>query len=533
MIECHVTGQRAPFRSPPEDVLKWAIDQAAPKEMQVGGGSAVPLLGWCFHRDVLIRELRLVIDGIAVNALAHSLPRPDVYRSLHPVEDPHGHSYASGFYAVLPLPGVEEPIRHQILLHVVLEDGRREQRAIDNIVLLPRPAAISRPAANRARIAICMATYDPPLDLFKRQVESIRAQTRDDWECLISDDRSPPQSFDRMAALLEQDDRFVVDRSPVRLGFYRNFERVLGLVGAETEFVALADQDDWWRPEKLDVLVDAMSDGAKLAYSDCRVVTPNGSVVSTSFFPRRRNNSSDLGRLLIANCVTGAASMFRRDLLEDVLPFPPPVGDAYHDHWLALVALASGRLAYIDRPLYDYVQHRNNALGFLSGQRLDGIDERGPWMLHNRAVYRYDLLRMVTFGRTLERRFGARLAADKRRAVGRLTAVESSPKARARLALRALAAAPATSATLGAERHLLSALVWRRVMSRAGRHRPRLADVRFTSTFQETPTRGAAGDVRSVGELAEKTMPLALQRSPAEPERTNLLVSRVDLEHFF
>ncbi len=172
-------------------------------------------------------------------------------------------------------------------------------------------------------------------------------------------------------------------------------------------------------------------------------------------------------------------------------------------------------------------------VGFLSGQRLNGIDERGPWMLHNRAVYRYDLLRMVTLGRTLERRLGSRLDGDKRRAVGRLTAVESSSRARARLALRALADAPATSATLGAERHLLSALVWRRVMSRAGRHRPRLADIRFTSTFPETPTRGATGHVRSVGEIAEKTMPLALQRSSAEPERTNLLLPRVDLDDFF
>ena len=41
-------------------------------------------------------------------------------------------------------------------------------------------------------------------------------------------------------------------------------------------------------------------------------------------------------------------------------------GVPYHDHWLALVALAGGDLAYVDRPLYDYVQHRAAVQGALT-----------------------------------------------------------------------------------------------------------------------------------------------------------------------
>ena len=70
-----------------------------------------------------------------------------------------------------------------------------------------------------------------------------------------------------------------------------------------------------------------------------------------------------MASLLVANTVTGAASLFRRELLDLALPFPPRHGTPYHDHWLAAVALASGRIAYVDRPLYDYVQHRDAALG--------------------------------------------------------------------------------------------------------------------------------------------------------------------------
>ena len=116
-----------------------------------------------------------------------------------------------------------------------------------------------------------MATYNPPLDLLQRQLDSIRAQTHENWICFISDDCSPP---DAHAALLREvggDPRFAVSRSSQRLGFYRNFERALAMAGPDAEFVAMADQDDDWHPDKLAVLIGAIG-SAQLVYSDARVV---------------------------------------------------------------------------------------------------------------------------------------------------------------------------------------------------------------------------------------------------------------------
>ena len=42
-----------------------------------------------------------------------------------------------------------------------------------------------------------MATYEPPLDLLARQLDSIRAQTHRNWVCVISDDCSGPERFAR------------------------------------------------------------------------------------------------------------------------------------------------------------------------------------------------------------------------------------------------------------------------------------------------------------------------------------------------
>ena len=93
------------------------------------------------------------------------------------------------------------------------------------------------------------------------------------------------------------------------------------------------------------------------------MVNEEGLVLSETFWSERQNNYTDLPSLMVANTITGAACMFRASLLADVLPFPKQVGPAFHDHWIGLVALLKGSIGYVDRPLYDYVQHTKSVIG--------------------------------------------------------------------------------------------------------------------------------------------------------------------------
>ena len=67
-----------------------------------------------------------------------------------------------------------------------------------------------------------------------------------------------------MVAMVERtiadDPRFHLSRSSHRLGFYRNFERAIGMVPGEFELIALSDQDDRWYPDKLLTLVEALAE---------------------------------------------------------------------------------------------------------------------------------------------------------------------------------------------------------------------------------------------------------------------------------
>ena len=330
-------------------------------------------------------------------------------------------------------------------------------------------------ASSSPLIAVCMATFDPPLELFQRQIESIRTQTHHNWVCVISDDNSSPERLAAIREVLGGDERFVLVPSEVRRGFYGNFERALALAPAEACYLALSDQDDRWHPDKLEVLLGELEGGALLAYSDTRVVDESGRVLSDTYWRYRANNYTDFTSLVITNAITGAASLFRRELVERGLPFPPPHGDIFHDHWLALVAMATGEIRYVDRPLYDYVQHSAAALGFSKANA--GRGRWGGWLadvtlrmlrLASRAVrpvgqvrYFENYCRLVLEARALEQRLGDALSPADRGALRRIQECDGSVGGAAWFALRTLRPLVGRNETMGMERGLLAGLLWR------------------------------------------------------------------------
>jgi hypothetical protein len=388
-----------------------------------------------------------------------------------------------------------------------------------------------------------MATCDPPPELLRRQVESIRAQTHTDWVCVLSDDCSAPERYREIERTLQADPRFVLSRSPRRLGFYANFERALALAPARAELVALADQDDAWRPDKLATLVGAIGE-AQLVYSDARIVARDGTVLSDTYWARRRNNHDDLLSLLVANAVTGAAALFRRDLLATALPFPPGQFAHFHDHWLALCALALGEIRYVDRPLYDYVQHGEAALGHAAANRMHGLRERlgalprDPretvrlWRMH----YFVDACRLQQMATVLELRCGARMTPAKRKQLARLVDADRSLGALTRLGVRgARELVGRRPETLGAEWMLAHAFAWRRLLAASARKRParrgRL-DAQPPPALDPRPGARAAAHP-ALRALQEKIAPLRLAVRDDTPPRVNVLIPTIDLAHLF
>jgi hypothetical protein len=215
-----------------------------------------------------------------------------------------------------------------------------------------------------SRVFIALAAWEPDLRLFDRQVASLSAQSFEDWTGVIVDDGSSGAARNAMAERLAREPRLSLVTLQGRVGFYRNFERALALAPPDCDYVALCDQDDRWAPAKLERQVAALdaSPSAELCYTDLRLADAAGTVVASSFW-HARPHGRRFREILYNNVVTGATALVRRRLLDAALPFPEDPGGAFHDHWLALCAMASSGLAYLDEPLVDYTQHAGNVLG--------------------------------------------------------------------------------------------------------------------------------------------------------------------------
>lgn len=316
-------------------------------------------------------------------------------------------------------------------------------------------------------VAICMATYNPPLELFRRQIESIRQQSYSNWRCYLSDDDSRPEVLTQMREVIAGDDRFMLLAAPERLGYYRNFERSLRMIQPEERYFALADQDDFWYPEKLQTLLEQFGKNTLLAYSNARIVDASGKVIRTSGLSKESSNSSDLVSLVFSNSITGAAAMFSASLLRYALPFPEQVETLAHDHWLACVAMSLGKVKYVDRCLYDYVQHSGNAIGFhqpadLSPGRhfyysLRDVVTRRDW-LPAQEIFRRDVRKIVLLAEEILQRGGDSLTKSNKAGLRRLAKLTQSPAALPWLLWRGL---KTTKVTAGAEYHLALGLWWK------------------------------------------------------------------------
>jgi glycosyltransferase involved in cell wall biosynthesis len=544
----------------PSRTLHFQIESELPQALVVGSGTALFVCGWCYSPDARIRSLALVVDGERQAVLGHGMPRLDPFVALHPTldpfqteaveddpasaDDPQLHSYASGFWGVARIAPRASARDCRLELRAELDDGGTAIAHVARIPIstLAAPLSVNWPHAGRGpAVAICLASYNPPTALLQRQIESIRAQSHRNWICVISDDCSNSDRWRELQQLVDGDPRFYLSRSPRRLGFYHNFERALALAPADAEFVALADQDDFWYADKLETLLNALGD-RRLVYSDARVVTRDGALISDTWWNQRHNNHTDMLSLLVANSVTGAASVFRRDLLSTALPFPPGQFAHYHDHWIALNALASGGIGYVDKPLYDYVQHGQASLGHAAANAMTPLRERlrhqrgarervRMWRLH----YYVDVCRLLALASILQLRHGPRMTASARRALVRFSAAEDSRRALARLAMRGLRDLSAsTSETLGAEWMLAHAFLWRRLLALSARDRPqrrlRLDAVPPASLFQEP---GRKGRDQAASGVADKIAPLRWRLAEDAPRRINLLIPTMDTRHFF
>ncbi|HSK65166.1 MAG TPA: glycosyltransferase family 2 protein [Pyrinomonadaceae bacterium] len=221
------------------------------------------------------------------------------------------------------------------------------------------------------RLSVAMCTYNGA-DFLPAQLASIAEQTRLPDELIICDDASTDQT----RALLESFAR--TSSIPVSLyfsdqntGSVKNFERAIGLCTGDV--IALSDQDDVWRKDKLELLEQTFQRNAAagLVFSDAELVDEDlkslrRRVWEAVGFDAHKQKLLRSGRsldvLITGWTVTGATMAFRSAYVKLALPVPTNIA-MIHDGWIALTIAAVADVAFIEQPLIKYRQHERQQIG--------------------------------------------------------------------------------------------------------------------------------------------------------------------------
>ncbi|WP_256301096.1 glycosyltransferase family 2 protein [Haloarchaeobius salinus] len=109
--------------------------------------------------------------------------------------------------------------------------------------------------AENPTVTAVVRTYERP-DLVQRAIDSVLAQTYDDYELLVVDDHSEDRTPEVVEPYTEEHDHVRYIRHEENKGPGPTFNTALQV--AEGEYIAYLDDDDEWLPEKLEAQVDRM-----------------------------------------------------------------------------------------------------------------------------------------------------------------------------------------------------------------------------------------------------------------------------------
>ena len=147
------------------------------------------------------------------------------------------------------------------------------------------------------QVSIIMPCYNAA-DYLLEAIESVRAQTFNDWELIICDDGSTDLSLKVAQSLAKVDDRIIVLRNIGTKG--APGARNTCLSKAKGRYIAFLDADDLWLPEKLESQLRFMEvNNVSFVFGYCQNMSEQGDVLSTAKAPA----SISLQKLFFSNFI--------------------------------------------------------------------------------------------------------------------------------------------------------------------------------------------------------------------------------------
>lgn len=175
-------------------------------------------------------------------------------------------------------------------------------------------------------VSVVMCTYNGARFL-REQMDSILAQDYPLHEIIVQDDGSTDDTLDILNTYARQHPQIHVYRNEERLGFNRNFHTAM--LRATGDFIAPADQDDIWFPQKTRRLVEEIGEADVCLgeyFTDAEYRHPLTSHV---------HPNCHFVHLLFYDCTPGHGMLVRTDFLKGIKHWDYFI---YYDWWISFHA---------------------------------------------------------------------------------------------------------------------------------------------------------------------------------------------------
>ena len=196
-------------------------------------------------------------------------------------------------------------------------------------------------------VSIIMPCYNAERYI-AQSIESVLAQTYTNWELLITDDGSTDKSVEIISKYSKNDDRINVMVPDEHQGIART--RNMSISRARGRFVAFLDNDDMWKPKKLEKQVTFMLEkGIGFSYTSYELIDISG--VSKKKIIKTQG-VIDYKKYLRNTIIGCGTVMIDRDIIGH---FSMPINDTSDDMAAWLNILRKGYKAYpLDEVLQQY-----------------------------------------------------------------------------------------------------------------------------------------------------------------------------------
>lgn len=214
-------------------------------------------------------------------------------------------------------------------------------------------------------ISVAIATYNGE-KYIREQIDSILKNVSEKctYELVVSDDGSKDATLDILQSYQESGIPLKILKGP-GMGIKQNIANAIA--ACTGEYIFLADQDDVWTENKVDVVMQYLGkDGCQLVNHDAKVMNGNlTKVLKPSFFEYRGSKSGFLANLW-KNRYMGCCMAFDAALKDNILPVPNQI--EMHDQWIGMINdLRKGKSRFIKEPLLLYRRHEENVSDFGHG----------------------------------------------------------------------------------------------------------------------------------------------------------------------